>query len=52
VQSAAMGAVQPPAPTYSPMLPSAVVGDGLLSLAQLETVVYAGQAHEEWLPGG
>jgi len=52
VQSAAMGAVEPPAPTYSPTLPAAVVRDGLLSLAQLETVVYAGQAHSEQLPGG
>ena len=32
--------------------PAVVVRDGLLSLAQMETVVYAGQAHSEQLPGG
>jgi len=52
VQSAAMGAVEPPAPTYSPHLPAPVVDDGRLSLAQLEAVVYAGQAHGERLPNG
>ena len=52
VQSAAMGAVEPPAATYSPHLPAQVVGEGRLSLAQLEAVVYAGQAHSEVLPNG
>lgn len=52
VQSAAMGAVEPPAPTYSPHLPAQVVDEGRLSLAQLEAVVYAGQAHDERLPNG
>ena len=52
VQSAAMGAVEPPAPTYSPRLPGRVIDEGLLSLAQLEAVVYAGQAHGERLPNG
>jgi len=47
-----MGAVAPPAPTYSPHLPGHVVDEGRLSLAQLEAVVYAGQAHDERLPNG
>ena len=47
-----MGAVEPPAPTYSPHLPGHVVDEGRLSLAQLEAVVYAGQAHDERLPNG
>lgn len=52
VQSAAMAAVEPPPPTYKPALPSNIIDDGLLSLAQLETIVYAGQAHEQLLSSG
>ncbi|MCB1460896.1 MAG: strawberry notch family protein [Nitratireductor sp.] len=50
VQSAAMGSVVPPKATYAPHLPDKTIDDGLLSDAQLENVVYAGQAHEEMLP--
>lgn len=52
VQSAAMSAVQPPAPSYAPLLPKGLIEDGLLSIAQIEAVVYAGQAHSETLPNG
>lgn len=52
VQSAAMSAVEPPAPTYAPVLPANLIQDGLLSIAQLESVVYAGQAHSTMLPNG
>lgn len=52
VQSAAMAAVEPPAPTYTPKLPKEVIEQGLLSDAQLEAVVYAGQAHAQTLPSG
>lgn len=52
VQSAAMSAVEPLAPTYTPALPARVVRQGLLSIAQLESIVYAGQAHSEVLPNG
>ncbi|HWU49101.1 MAG TPA: strawberry notch family protein [Asticcacaulis sp.] len=50
VESAAMGTVPPPAPIYQPRLPPSVIKGGL-SDAQMETVIYAGQAHSDILPG-
>ncbi len=49
VQSAAMASIAPPKPAYRPMLPTGITD--LLSDAQLETVIYAGEAHSDFLAG-
>ncbi len=51
VQSAAMASVASPKPSYRPHLPAMVVSDGILSDAQLESIIYAGVAHSEFLAG-
>ncbi|MCA1421088.1 MULTISPECIES: strawberry notch-like NTP hydrolase domain-containing protein [unclassified Bradyrhizobium] len=51
VQSAAMASVAPPKPSYRPHLPSSLVADGVLSDAQVESIIYAGEALSEFLAG-
>ncbi|SMF61184.1 strawberry notch-like NTP hydrolase domain-containing protein [Allosphingosinicella indica] len=51
VESLAMGAISAPPPAYVPHLPRRLVAEGLLSDAQLETLIYAGTAFDRDLPG-
>ena len=52
VQSAAMAAVPPPAPTYKPRIPDETIKKGLVSLPQIEAAVYAGQSFETFSEDG
>jgi predicted RNA methylase len=49
VQSAAMASVAPPLPSYRPKLHANLITDGALSDAQIESIIYAGEAHEQHL---
>lgn len=49
VQSAAMASVAPPLPSYRPMIHRSLITDGALSDAQLESIIYAGEAHAQHL---
>ncbi|NPU66392.1 methylase [Bradyrhizobium sp. 83012] len=51
VQSAAMASVVPPKPTYRPHVLPPLVTNGVLSDAQLESLIYAGEAHGGFLAG-
>lgn len=51
VESAAMASIAAPKPSYVPSLPERTVTARLLSAAQLETVIYAGEAWSRDLHG-
>lgn len=51
VESVAMGSIPAPIPGYVPLLPERTVAERLLSSSQLETVVYAGHAWSQTIPG-
>ncbi|HPQ81427.1 MAG TPA: strawberry notch family protein, partial [bacterium] len=51
-ESAAMAAVEMPKADYRPSLPKEIIEKGLLSDAQIEAVIYAGNAHRQVAPEG
>ncbi|MEO5599084.1 MAG: strawberry notch family protein [Novosphingobium sp.] len=51
VESLAMGSITAPRPTYQPELPARIIDDAVLSDAQIETLIYAGDAFERDLQG-
>ena len=51
VETASLAAVEPPDVTYEPRLEDQIE-DGTLSGLQLESIVYACQRHEHYLPDG
>jgi hypothetical protein len=51
VQSSAMASVLLPKPSYRPHIYAHLLHDGILSDAQLESVIYAGEAHNIYLSG-
>ena len=51
VQSAAMAAVAPPRPSYRPHLPPRLLSTAILSDAQCESAIYAGETHAGHLAG-
>ena len=51
VESVAMGSIPAPVPHYVPTLQERVLTERLLSEAQIETVIYAGNAWDQYLAG-
>jgi len=51
VQSVALASVLPPLPRYRPRLYAGLLESGALSAAQIESVIYAGEAHGDYLAG-
>lgn len=50
VESSALASVLPPVPSYKPHFHPEIIQKGILSDVQLETVIYAGEAHSKYLP--
>ncbi|WP_063612712.1 strawberry notch-like NTP hydrolase domain-containing protein [Aurantiacibacter atlanticus] len=51
VESVAMGSIPAPVPDYIPRLHDCILNEAHLSEAQLETIIYAGNAWTQFLPG-
>lgn len=50
VETAGLANIKPPRPVYRPRLPVELVTSGKISEIQLERIIYAGQAHAQFLP--
>lgn len=50
VEPAALASVAMPVPSYQPYLEQSLLARGVLSDVQVEGVIYAGQAHDSFLP--
>ena len=51
VQSAALASVAPPQPSYRLQISEPLLTQSILSAPQLETLIYAGEAHSQFLSG-
>lgn len=52
IESSSMAGIEAPLPTYEADLPDKAIESGALSDVQLESVIHAGQRHEQRLPNG
>jgi hypothetical protein len=50
VETAGLANIKPPRPVYRPRLPRDLITSGKISQIQLERIIYAGQAHNQFLP--
>jgi hypothetical protein len=50
VETAGLANIKPPQPVYRPCLPVELITSGKISQIQLERIIYAGQAHGQFLP--
>lgn len=52
VETASLASVEPPDVWYKLSIPDATIDEGKLSALQLESITYASQQHEKFLPDG
>jgi len=52
VEATSLRSVQPPDVYYRPAIPEEVIDEGRISALQLESVIYASQQHDNFLPDG
>jgi len=50
VETPGLANIKPPRPVYRPQMPAELITSGKISQIQLERIIYAGQAHDQFLP--